>query len=267
MSEQRYKIVRAAVVGGGAFGEVHLRTLYSMPQVEVGGVYTLDRARGQELCKRYGGRNYQSLESVGQDSSLDLVIIATPEHSHLEPFQVLAAHGKAIYVEKPLATSLAQAKEILDLSSSVLAMSGHCLRFEARLAQVFERLQSVPKYHLSFRDRRTRNEKEIYSRTHPIYVLLCHEIELSNAFAQSLFKRVVALPTQFSEGQVDGITILIEYENGVTSSIDGGWFLPGQKNCTDNDFVSIVSGAGVDELSLPQLDYFRLDGNGMETAG
>ena len=265
MSTKQIPVIKVAVIGGGAFGETHLRTFSSMPQVEIGGVYTLESARGAELCARYGGRNYESLQALAEDPSLDLVSIATPEHSHLEPFQVLAAHKKAIYIEKPLATSLAEAKTILDLSQPLVAMSGHCMRFEQRLAHVFQKLEGVPKYHLSFRDRRTRDEKAIYGRVHPAYAMLCHEIELSNAFAESRFKRVIAMETRFSDGQVDGITFMIEYENGVTSSVEGGWYLPSQKNCIENDFVSVLSASGIDELNMPHTGYYQVTEAGMET--
>jgi predicted dehydrogenase len=264
MSRQPLERVKVAVVGGGAFGEVHLKTFHSMPQVEVGGLYTLERSRGEALCGRYGGKNYESLAALANDPEIDLVSIATPENCHLEAFETLAKKGKAIYVEKPLATSLAEAKRMLELSRSILAMSGHCLRFEQRLVQVFEKLRGVPKYHFNFRDRRTRHEKIVYSRVHPAYVLLCHEIELSNAFAESPFQRVIAQESRFSEGQVDGMSMLVTYENGITSVIEGGWYLPGQKGCTDNDVYSIISAAGMDEFALPSLGYFSLSEQGME---
>lgn len=264
MSRNDYQRPRAAVIGGGAFGEAHLQTFQSMPHVEVAGVYTLERERGEELCSLYGGRNYESLQALANDDSVDIVTIATPENCHYEAFQLLASRGKAIYVEKPLATSLQEARAMLEMSRSIIAMSGHCLRFEARLAQIFEKLKGVPKHHLSFRDRRTRTEKETYGRVHPIYSMLCHEIELSNAFAESTFKRVLALETRFSEGQVDGITILVEYENGVTSSVDGGWYLPAQKGCIEDDFVSVLSAEGIDEVSIPHSGYHRLTSQGMD---
>ena len=264
MSGKNYQCIKAAVVGGGAFGEAHLQTFRSMPQVEVAGVYTLDSARGAELAQRYGGRSYESLEALAADESIDLVSIATPEDRHLVPFEVLARAGKAIYVEKPLATSLSEARSIRDLGSSVIAMSGHCLRFESRLVQIFERLKGVQKHHLSFRDRRTRLEKETYGRVHPAYAMLCHEIELSNAFAESPLRRVLALNTRFSTGQVDGMNILIEYENGVTSSVEGGWYLPTQKVCIEDDFVSVLSAQGLDEVSIPHFGYSRLTDEGLD---
>jgi predicted dehydrogenase len=205
------------------------------------------------------------LQALADDETLDLVSIATPENQHAEPFKVLAENGKAIYVEKPLATSLSEAKAMLEYSRRVPAMSGHLLRFEQRLAMVYAKLRGVRKHHLQFRNRRTRLEKETYGRVHPAYVMQCHEIELSNAFAESNFKRVMAMETRYSPGQVDGISILIEYENGVTSSVEGGWYLPAQNNCIENDFASIVSDKGVDELTMPNLAHFQIDESGFKT--
>jgi UDP-N-acetylglucosamine 3-dehydrogenase len=256
--------IRAAVIGGGAFGETHLRTFKGMPQIDVAGVYTLEASRGEALATVYGGKSYRDLSELVDDASVDLVMIATPENHHLEPFTRMIDAGKAVYVEKPLATSLEEARKMLEGARKGIAMSGHCLRFEQRLAAVFARLTGVKRHHLSFRNRRTRLEKETYGRVHPAYSMLCHELDLSNAFAESPFLRVMAMETKYSEGQVDGMTILIEYENGVTSSVEGGWYLPRQDGCIEDDFVSIVSAAGVDELKIPHQGYVHIGPKGVE---
>ena len=264
MSKPDPRTWKAAVVGGGAFGEAHLRTYRSMPQVEVGGIYTIDAERGAALCGTYGGRSYESLDALANDATIDIVSIVTPEDRHLEAFRVLAGAGKAVYVEKPLATSLSEAREIAVLSRGIVAMSGHCLRFEQRLAGIFDELRGVPLHHLSFRNLRTRQEKATYGRVHPAHAMLCHEVELSNAFAASPFQRVLGMETRFSEGQVDGMTILIEYENGLTSTVEGGWYLPAQRSCIENDLISIRSARGVDEVTIPQLGCYRVTAGGME---
>lgn len=257
--------IRAAVVGGGAFGECHLKTFHAMPQVEVAGLYTLERDRGEDLCRRYGGVCYRSLDELASDPSIDLVSIATPENAHYEPFTILAERGKAIYVEKPLATSLSEAAHMLELSRPIIAMSGHCLRFESRLAHVFARRDRLGRLrHMSFRDKRTRAEKAVYGRVHPAYCLLCHEVELSNAFALSRFKRVCAMETRFSEGQVDGMNILIEYHNGVTASVEGGWLLPAQGSLQENDRCTLDFEGGTYEITLPNLGFTFINEQGYE---
>lgn len=257
--------LKAAVVGGGAFGECHLRTWAAMPQISVAGLYTLERERGETLCRQYGGTNYSSLEDLASDASIDVVSIATPEDSHLESFKVLAEAGKAVYVEKPLATSLTDAGEMLDLSRSIIAMSGHCLRFESRMAQVFSQRNDLGRLrHMSFRSKRRHSEKEVYGRVHPAWVLLCHEIELSNALAQERFKRVCALESRFSDGQIDFMSILIEYHNGVTSSIEGGWTMPSQESIAENDHYSLDFEHGTFEVALPNSGFTFLDTSGLQ---
>jgi predicted dehydrogenase len=258
-------VLNAAVVGGGAFGECHLKTWSAMPQISVAGLYTLERERGEMLCRQYGGINYSSLEELAADPSIDVVSMATPEDAHLESFRVLAEAGKAVYVEKPLATSLTDAGEILDLSRSIIAMSGHCLRFESRMAQVFSRRDRLGRLrHMSFRSKRRRSEKFVYGRVHPAWVLLCHEIELSNSLAQERFKRVCAVESRFSDGQIDFMSMLIEYHNGVTSSIEGGWAMPTQESVAENDHYSLDFEHGTFEVALPHTGFTLLDSGGLQ---
>ncbi|MCC7085737.1 MAG: Gfo/Idh/MocA family oxidoreductase [Pirellulales bacterium] len=259
------RTIRAAVVGGGAFGECHLKTLASMPQVEIAGLYTLERDRAEILCNRYGGEPYASLGQLASDEALDLVTIATPEDAHFGAFKLLAAENKAIYVEKPLAISLDEARQMLEMSRSIIAMSGHCLRFESRLAHVFAQQDQLGRLrHMSFRDKRIQGDKAKYGRVHPAYCLLCHEIELSNAFARDRFKRVCAMETHFSAGQIDGLNILIEYHNGVTSSIEGGWYLPTQNALVENDRCTLDFEAGTFEILLPNLGFTFLGSQGYQ---
>ena len=259
------RTLNVAVIGGGAFGECHLKTWAAMPHVSVAGLHTLEPERGEALCRQHGGRSYSSLEEMACDPAIDIVSIATPEDSHFESFEVLAKAGKAVYVEKPLATSLAEAREMLDLCQPIIAMSGHCLRFESRMAQVFserDRLGAVR--HMSFRNKRRRREKDIYGRVHPAWSLLCHEIELSNALARSPFRRVCAMETRYSGGQVDSMNILIEYHNGATSSIEGGWGLPSQESLAENDRCSLDFEHGTFEVALPNLGFTFLDASGLK---
>ena len=263
MSHTSMRKIKAAVIGGGAFGECHFKIYASMPQVELAGLYTLEKDRGEALCRKYGGRLYSGLAELANDASIDVVSIATPENAHFESFKVLAEKKKAIYVEKPLATSLDEAKQMLDLSRSIIAMCGHCLRFESRLAHVFQQQSQLGKlHHMSFKDRRPRQQKALYGRVHPAFVMLCHEIELANAFAGVPFKRVCALESKFSEGQVDGITILIEYENGATCMIEGGWYLPTQGSLEENDLIALDFEKGTYTIAMPHSGFNFLGPDG-----
>ena len=78
--------IKVGLIGGGAFGEVHLKTYSSMPQVEIGGIFTRNKNRRKYLCDRYGGKNCKSMAELLNIKEIKAVSIATPEHVHLEEF-------------------------------------------------------------------------------------------------------------------------------------------------------------------------------------
>lgn len=257
--------IKAAVVGGGSFGEIHLSHYRSIPLVEIGGVYTLESSRAEELTSKYGGKTYTSIDELANDKSIDLVSIVTPEHVHMESFQALAEAKKAIYVEKPIATNLDEAREMLALSESLQVMSGHCLRFEPRYAQVLSKLEDLDVKHLYFKRMRNRGQKEIYGRVHPIYCVLSHDIDLCNAYAGVPFSKVMARESYFGNSKTpDRLDILIEYENGITATLEGGWTLPDGARCSENDLASIVTSTEVIELALPNQGMMVYSDRGLQ---
>jgi predicted dehydrogenase len=71
------------------------------------------------------------------------------------------------------------------------------------------------------------------------------------------------METHFSSGQIDGINILVEYYNGVTSSIEGGWHLPTQSALAENDYCTLDFEAGTFEIQLPNVGFTYLGADGL----
>src|ERR1700730_17999533 len=102
--------LRIGVVGCGIFGESHLATFAGIPFAEVTAVTDVDQERAQKLASRYGiqrvSKDFRELCSL---PDLDAVSVVTTEDQHLEPVLSALEHGKHVFVEKPLATRLADA--------------------------------------------------------------------------------------------------------------------------------------------------------------
>lgn len=123
--------VRVAVVGYGYWGSKHVRVLTGLPNVDV----TIVESRPHRL--REAGSNFpgarlaHGLEEVSGD--LDAVVVATPPCSHsLVALQSLRA-GLHTLVEKPLATSVAEAQSLVDAAdaSGAHLMVGHTFEYNA----------------------------------------------------------------------------------------------------------------------------------------
>jgi predicted dehydrogenase len=100
--------VNTAVVGLG-FGINLLRALGSVKNACVAAIYDENRAKLEQLARKFKCRAAASYKEILDDKTIDAVVIATPNIAHKT--QVLAAlrAGKHVFVDKPIANTLAEA--------------------------------------------------------------------------------------------------------------------------------------------------------------
>ena len=117
---------RVALIGAGTMGSVHAKHWNSVPGAELVGVLDprLDAARAL-------GPAFTDWETLLSQTKPDIVDVCTPTPFHREYVEKAAAAGRAIFVEKPMARSLADCDAMLAAveRAGVPAMSGHVLRY------------------------------------------------------------------------------------------------------------------------------------------
>ena len=135
--------VRVAVVGYGYWGSKHVRVLSTMPDVAVT-VVDGDVSRIEEAAA-----HYPSVQSTATDlgdvlDDIDAVLVATPPGSHYAIAMQALKHGKHVLVEKPLATSVAQAEDLVAVATenSVQLMVGHTFEYNMAVRQLREIIRS-----------------------------------------------------------------------------------------------------------------------------
>ena len=114
----------AAVVGTGHLGRHHVRILSQMDGVQFIGAFDADRARLDAIVDEHG---VSALTDVREAAEANIVVVATPTVNHRETAGMLLEAGCHVLVEKPIAASVAEADELVDLAESkgrVLAV-GH----------------------------------------------------------------------------------------------------------------------------------------------
>lgn len=126
-----------AVVGLGRWGTTLLRVLSQLGSCTVRFVFDGAEGVAAEAASRYEGLAVaNTLDQILSNSDVQAVLVATPAESHgVIARQVLEA-GKHVFVEKPMATSLADALalERIARKGNCLAMAGHLLRYHAGVA-------------------------------------------------------------------------------------------------------------------------------------
>jgi predicted dehydrogenase len=153
-----------ALCGVGNIGKVHLQNLLSLRGCRVAGIFDRNLIELERLAREFSVHTYGSWEEILQDSTLHAVVIATPASSHRELSCSALAAGKHVFVEKPLAGTLEDAKAIVEAEdrSGRVVQVGLCERFnvayleakravsEGRLGQVRAiQTSRLAPYHLS----------------------------------------------------------------------------------------------------------------------
>ena len=107
-----------AILGTGMIGAVHRRAAMLAGAV-VRGVAASSPARAREVAQAWGaGRGYAGIEDVIADPQVQVVHVCTPNHLHRAMTQAALEAGKHVICEKPLATTLDDARALAALATS-----------------------------------------------------------------------------------------------------------------------------------------------------
>jgi predicted dehydrogenase len=112
--------------------------MHASPLVELVACYSPVEAEGLACQQQYGARAAGSEAEIWEDESLDGVVLSTPNHIHLEHTRLASAAGKHVFVEKPIAPSVTQARQMIEYcaQAGVVLMVGHNSRRRDRIRKM-----------------------------------------------------------------------------------------------------------------------------------
>ncbi len=134
-----------AVVGYGYWGPNIVRNIVERPEFGLIGLCERDRVRGGDFSRRHPGLPVQGdLDALLEDPHVQAVAIATPPSTHHQLARRALLAGKHVLVEKPLASSVTQAEELIEIARRVdrVLMPGHTFVYSPPVNKVRELIQS-----------------------------------------------------------------------------------------------------------------------------
>jgi predicted dehydrogenase len=139
--ERQPYAVRVGVVGLGYWGPNLARNLASIPGCELAWLCDAS-ARARERMAPYfpNARMTDTLEDLLGDDDLDAIVLATPVPTHAELAVAVARAGKHCFVEKPLATTAADAQRAVAAAEQAgrILMVGHLLEYHPAVTRLKE---------------------------------------------------------------------------------------------------------------------------------
>jgi len=120
MSPSSDPVVRVGIVGLGRSGwKIHAHTIARLgDKYRVVAVCDPDPQRQQEARDKFGCRAYADFAEILRDPDAELLVIASPSHLHADYAIRAMQAGKAVIVEKPMATSLADVDRMIAVSKA-----------------------------------------------------------------------------------------------------------------------------------------------------
>ena len=110
------KPVKTAVIGCGAISDIYLQNMINKyATLDVVACCASHRENAEKKAAQYGIRA-ASTDEILADGEVELIVVLTPAPTHYELVKKALLAGKHVYTEKPLATELWQAKELLALA-------------------------------------------------------------------------------------------------------------------------------------------------------
>jgi myo-inositol 2-dehydrogenase/D-chiro-inositol 1-dehydrogenase len=143
--------LRVGILGAGHMGTTHATLLARDERVKVTAVADTDGPRAETLALRVGAKAVASLEAL-LDTGIEALFVTTPNTTHTAPVLAALAAGVHVFSEKPMATSLTEARQIREAAARGpgLYQVGHNRRFapaykaaKARLADGSLRVTSA----------------------------------------------------------------------------------------------------------------------------
>jgi myo-inositol 2-dehydrogenase / D-chiro-inositol 1-dehydrogenase len=106
-------VLRAGLIGAGWIGQQHAATLARRDDIVVAAVCDVDAGRAAAVAQGSGAQVFADWRQMLETASLDAVWVCTPPRTHAEPAITVLDLGLALYLEKPIARTLDDARAIV----------------------------------------------------------------------------------------------------------------------------------------------------------
>jgi UDP-N-acetylglucosamine 3-dehydrogenase len=136
--------LRAAVIGVGSMGRNHARVYASIEGIDLVAVSDENQESAEQTGYMYRCNAYTDYREMLAREDLDLVSVAVPTRHHYTVAAEVIDHGVALLIEKPIAATVAEGRELIDRAhrGGVLLTVGHIERFNPAIIALKDCLDS-----------------------------------------------------------------------------------------------------------------------------
>jgi len=257
--------LRFAVVGVGVWGQRHAATLRAIERetgvVRLAAIVDPDAARLDAQARALGVPAYRDVRDLLARENLDAVCLCTPDPSHVEPALACLTSRIHLLIEKPLATTVDDARRIADAAREAEAVVtvGHILRHVPQYRAAWDAVQTGRLGELTHAVARRwslvtsgRATLAMFQAIHDLDILRWLGGAVTRVHAEASSRLLARF------GVADTLVATLRFAGGAVGAVESSWALPRESPAALAQELDVLGTTGRLRFSLP--------GEGLEIA-
>ncbi len=247
-------MIKIAIIGLGSMGKNHYRILKEIFNVEI--VALCDVVKNENFSEPF----YKDLEDMLKNEKIDAAIIAVPTFLHKEIALKVASYGIDMLIEKPVASKIEDAKDILDFveKKALKSCIGHVERFNPAILNLKNKLSKRTIYTIEIT--RVGPFPPRISDVGVLTDLAVHDIDLiryitgKNILDKSIFKS-----QKIHNHYEDNAVLSFLLEDDIIASITTNWLTPFKRRKVEVACEKVYYEADLIAQTLQEFSDYKTD--------
>lgn len=208
-------MLKVGLFGVGHLGKFHLNNWKELEQAELVGFYDPNDVNAAEIIEKYGLKRFTEVSSLMDE--IDAADIVAPTNHHFNLCEAAIRKGKHVFVEKPLANTIEEGKQIVKMAkeAGVKIQVGHVERFNPAYLAVKD-LHMNPMF---IEVHRLAQFNPRGTEVSVILDLMIHDIDIILSLVKGDVRNIYASGVAVMTDTPDIANVRIEFDNGAVANL------------------------------------------------
>ena len=208
-------MLKVGVFGVGHLGKFHLNNWKEIAGVKLVGFFDPNADTAKQVAEEYGLKRFTDAEKL--IDACDIVDVVTPTDQHYEVCMSAIRKGKHVFVEKPLAATIKEGRDIVNFvkEAGVKLQVGHIERFNP----AFLAIKNIPLQPMFIEVHRLAQFNPRGTEVSVIMDLMIHDIDIILSLVKSDVKNISASGVAVITDTPDIANVRIEFNNGCVANL------------------------------------------------
>lgn len=208
-------MLKVGVIGAGHLGKFHLNNWVNIEGVQLVGFVDTDDNNAEQVAQKYNLSRFASVEAL--IDACDALDIVAPTSYHFQLCELAIKKGKHVFVEKPLANTMEEAKTLVKLAkeANIKFQVGHVERFNPAFLSLKDQVLQpmfIEVHRLAQFNPRGTDVSVILD-------LMIHDIDIILSLVKSNVNYISANGVAVMSDTPDIANVRIEFDNGCVANL------------------------------------------------